>query len=187
MVTGRRWLLALVALLAALAGAGHAAEPAPVPEPQLKAVCLFYFAKFTDWPTNAFANAQSPVRFGVLGDTPVGDDLAQIIKGKTIKGRPVELVRGVALAALRDCHVVFVPRAARDRFANAPVADRPVLTVGETPEFLHQGGMIRFVIVDGKVRFLVNKAAIDAAGLGINSEVLRLAERSAPATPGTDS
>jgi hypothetical protein len=50
-----------------------------------------------------------------------------------------------------------------------------VLTVGESPDFLRQGGIINFVLEDGKVRFEINQDAATQADLRISSRLLRLA------------
>jgi hypothetical protein len=51
----------------------------------------------------------------------------------------------------------------------------PVLTVGETANFLSEGGMIRFHLEEGKVRFDINLGAADSSHLKISSRLLLLA------------
>ena len=51
----------------------------------------------------------------------------------------------------------------------------PILTVGEGARFLQQGGLISFVLEDNRVRFDVNKSAVDRAGLTVSSKLLRVA------------
>jgi hypothetical protein len=50
-----------------------------------------------------------------------------------------------------------------------------VLTVGEGTQFTRRGGMIGFTLMDNKVRFAVNLAAVDAAKLALSAQLLRLA------------
>jgi len=51
----------------------------------------------------------------------------------------------------------------------------PVLMVGETSNFLSEGGMIRFHLVEGKIRFDINLGAADSSHLKISSRLLLLA------------
>jgi hypothetical protein len=51
----------------------------------------------------------------------------------------------------------------------------PVLTVGESSNFLIDGGMIRFHLEEGKVRFDINLAAAESSHLEISSRLLLLA------------
>src|SRR4051812_12970096 len=64
------WLAALVLLGAVNPIA--AAETAPSAAYQLKAVFLFNFAQFVEWPAGAFRAANSPLIIGVLGENPFG-------------------------------------------------------------------------------------------------------------------
>jgi hypothetical protein len=52
-----------------------------------------------------------------------------------------------------------------------------VLTVGETDAFLERGGVIAFAMEGGKLRFSINAAAADRAGLKLSSQLLKLAVR----------
>jgi hypothetical protein len=49
-----------------------------------------------------------------------------------------------------------------------------VLTVGEGPEFIEQGGIVAFLIQGGNVRFAIDANAAERAGLRISSRLLRL-------------
>jgi hypothetical protein len=51
------------------------------------------------------------------------------------------------------------------------------LVVGESEDFLEQGGMINFHLQGGKVRFEVNLKAAEDEGLKVSSKLLRLATR----------
>ena len=55
------------------------------------------------------------------------------------------------------------------------IADRPVLTIGDVPEFAPAGTMIAFTLEQNKVRFVVNVAAAERARLKISSQLLKLA------------
>ena len=51
-----------------------------------------------------------------------------------------------------------------------------VMTVGESDDFIDRGGMIRFTLDQGKVRFEINLKAADPAGLKFSSRLLLLAK-----------
>src|SRR5882672_1690342 len=67
------------------------AQDAPLSEYRLKAAFLFNFAKFVEWPAEAFVETNSPFVIGILGDSPFGDDLAQTVVGKKINTHPITL------------------------------------------------------------------------------------------------
>src|SRR5690348_7259964 len=66
----RRWLMAILSFLLAgwvMGGSpARAAESAAGKEFQIKAVFLYNFAQFVEWPANAFPSPISPLVIGVL-------------------------------------------------------------------------------------------------------------------------
>lgn len=146
-------------------------------EYQLKAVFLYNFTQFTQWPANAFSGTNSPVVIGVLGKDPFGNILDETVRGETMHGRPLVVQRYNHAEDIKECHVLFVSASEGNL---APVfngmQNRPVLTVGETDNFVLSGGIIRFAIVDNKIRLRINLDAAKRANLTISSKLLRLAD-----------
>ena len=87
------------------------------------------------------------------------------------------IVRTSDPAALAQCELVFLPGANTDRIDQAirMTMQRPVLTVGESPDFLRRGGIIAFVVDGGRVRFDVNLMMAEARGLSLSSRLLQVA------------
>jgi hypothetical protein len=50
----------------------------------------------------------------------------------------------------------------------------PILTVGETVQFMREGGMVRFFVEDNRLRFSINQKAAEASGLKVSSKLLTL-------------
>ena len=180
-----RWihLRVAVSLLAAVAWAavplGTAARGAESAsfEYQVKAACLYNFAKFVDWPPRVFAEVNDPIIYGILGEDPFGNTLEAVIKNKTINGRPLTIKRSGQVEDLKGCQVLFISRSARARQAQIlkSLEGLSILTVSDTEEFLAEGGMIRFLIEEKKVRFEINLSAARRASLKIDPLLLSLA------------
>src|SRR6185295_556777 len=60
-----------------------------VSDTQVKAAFLYNFAKFVEWPADAFPDSGSPIVIGVVGNDPFGGTLDQTTSGKTANGRPI--------------------------------------------------------------------------------------------------
>jgi len=154
-----------------------AAEEAPS-ESQVKAAFLFNFVKFIEWPADSFRENGGRMRLCVLGDGPLRPELERVAGGKTVNGHLLEVARVSAGDDLAHCRMLFVtatPGGAL-RKGLADLRNAPVLTVGESAEFTRQGGMIRFLMLDNRVRFEINVAAAEQAGLKISSKLLALAQ-----------
>ena len=172
-------LAGLMFLVLTLAAGAPAQEEKPS-DYQVKAAFLFNFGKFVEWPTNAFAGAQSPLVIGVLGDDPSHGDLERVLAGRSIGLRRVEIREVQSPSELSGCQIVFitsiVPSAGmREALKNLDGAS--VLTVGETDGFCEAGGMINFVIENHQVHFDINNGAAVAVKLKISSKLITLARR----------
>jgi len=167
----------LVALLA-FAAALPARAQAPPTEYEVKAVFLFNFSQFVDWPAAAFADDRSPLVIGVLGSDPFGAVLDGIVRGETVNGRPIVVQRYQSVEQIDTCHILFIDRSQQPQLGAivAALRTRNVLTVGDFDGFGRSGGMIRFATVGNKIRLRINLTAAQEANLTISSKLLRPAQ-----------
>ena len=159
------WLLATSA----------SAQPSRVSDREVKAIFLFNFAQFVDWPPAAFDGPLAPIVIGVLGEDPFEETLDAIIKGEIVKNRQLLVARFRNLEELSACHILFVSASETQRYDRILTAlrGRPTLTVGETDGFATRGGMVRFITDRNRVGLQVNLKAAKNAGLTISSNLLR--------------
>jgi hypothetical protein len=172
----------MISLLTTIVAAGmtfSTAMDAQEPEEyQVKAAFLYNFAKFVEWPADAFKTPKDPIRICVLGHNPFGKNLEDLIRGKSIEGRPFELRQVSEAEEASGCHILFVGAADARRFRTAAgnIKTSGVLTVGEAQGFASSGGVVNFKIEDGRVRFEINVEAAEHQQLHISSKLLGLAE-----------
>jgi hypothetical protein len=168
---GLSGLLLLFCLPYCAAGQGYEiANPSKV-----EAAFLRNFARYVTWPAHAFAEDRSPWNICILGGDPFGEVLEKTFKGRTEQGRTFEILRAEALDNLPSCQIVFVAykEAAKRRAALAELKNRPVLTVGDAPGFLHEGGIIRFQVED-YVEMSVNLDQARSVSLKIQTKMLEV-------------
>jgi uncharacterized protein DUF4154 len=178
----RRWKAWLTRGLAVLLLAGGSVDApgqtAPAKEYQVKAVFLYNFAQFVEWPGAAFPDAQTPLVIGVLGEDPFGGYLEETVRGEKVNNRPLMIERYRRAEEIKICHILFISRSEADRLEKIFVAlkERNILTVGDFDGFTKSGGMMRFVTEKNKTRLRINLEAAKAARLTISSKLLRPAE-----------
>ena len=80
----------------------------PAGEYQVKAVFLFRFAQFVEWPPEAFSDAQAPIVIGVLGEDPFGGFLDEAVAGERVNRRPLEVRRYRRMDEIGGCHILFI-------------------------------------------------------------------------------
>ena len=170
----RCWLAANLLLAGStLGGSAWAGE---FDEYTVKAAYLYNFAKFVEWPSGAFVNADAPLLICIAGANPFGDALAALT-GKTVGSHPVEVRHYPAATGLESCHVVFIGRAEQGRFKAilAKLGRLPILTVSDIGDFAQVGGMIGLVEAEQRIRFDINLTASRQANLKLSSQLLKLA------------
>jgi YfiR/HmsC-like len=177
----RRLVLKLVltlVLMLAVASLGAGAEGSPVGEYQLKAVFLFNFGKFVEWPPQAFADPHDPFTICVLGESPFGSALEEAVRGKTVASRPIAIRLLSNPQQAHTCQILFVSASERNRMHGLleGLRNSCVLTVGDTEDFTANGGIVQFRMKDARVRIEIDAEAAERATLRISSRLLSLAE-----------
>lgn len=147
-------------------------------EYQVKAVFLYNFTQFVDWPAEAFAQPDAPLVIGILGQDPFEKFLDDVVRGEKTGGHPIIVKRFRDIDSARDCQLLFVGGAEPRRLDTvlAVLKDRMTLTVGDSGEFSKRGGMIDFITKQGKIRFQINMGTVRASKLTVSSKLLRLAD-----------
>jgi hypothetical protein len=169
-------MLAALCLLAISRGVAADARAPAADEWQIKSAFIYNFTKFVEWPEAALGGPAQPIVIGVLGEKPLAQQLAAVVAGRNVKGRPIE-VRAVRTAAeARATQLLFVAAAEESRYAamRDELAESPVLTVGETPSFSVTGA-IGFVQEGEKLRFEINVDIAERSHLKISSQLQKLA------------
>ncbi len=189
-----RFLASLVLALATLGAFSPArAFGANSLEYQVKAGFLFNFAKFVEWPGAALPPGAG-VRLGIIAPDEVYQLIEKSLAGKVVGDRPlvVERFTPAQLSAGAPPNIIFVHQDAfrpQSELGFSPqqiaaLAEKnPILLVGESAGFATSGGMIGFVQRGENLRFQVNIASAQRAGLKLSARLSGLAEIVAVAKP----
>ncbi|MEP7100599.1 MAG: YfiR family protein [Burkholderiales bacterium] len=168
----------VMAVLAAwqLARPADAQEAIVAQRAAVEAAFLRNFARYVTWPVSAFANERAPWTICVLAADHLDDVLEKTFSGRVEQGRRFEIVRMKAPEQLQACQIVFVgtPNATRRRAVLTELRRQAVLTIGEAPEFLDEGGIVRLQVGE-RIEMGINLDQARAASLTIPSKILEVA------------
>jgi hypothetical protein len=169
----------LLALLSLLASGPSRMGGQTTDEHRVEATFLFHFAQLVDWPPDARSSTDTAMFLCTLGSDPFQGALENTIAGKPVGTRTIQIRHLEGAEDLKSCQILFIGRAEASHLTTLVTIlhHAPVLTVGESSDFLDAGGMIRFVVGDNKVRFDINVAAAQSAGLKVRSRLLVLAQQ----------
>jgi hypothetical protein len=145
----------------------------------LKALFLYNFGGYVEWPDEAFASDSHPFVIGILGSAPLEGTLREIALTRTVAARRIVVKQFVSLDALEPCHVLFVARNVQphhERQVLESLRGKPVLIVGESSGFAARGGCVNFYIESNKIRFEINLEAAKQQQLRMSAKLLALAK-----------
>ncbi|MGI2110060.1 YfiR family protein [Shewanella frigidimarina] len=140
----------------------------------LKAAFTYNFAKFTQWPESRL-NALSAWKICFFGNQY--HDSFMGLSNKKLVTQPIKPILLSETSQIEQCDVVFIDANSRDltRRLFLAVDNKPILTVSDISGFAVQGGMIEIVEKDKRLFFNINIKVLEASGLDISSQVLKLA------------
>jgi len=153
---------------------GQRAKPT---EYEVKATYLYNFSRFVEWPAKVTQAQSGSFVICVLGKDPFGAALNTILSDEASSGKSVVAQQIPTVQDAVNCRVLFISSSESTRLKQilTTLGDASVLTVSELPEFTQRGGMVQFVSEGSRVRFEVNLASAEHAGLTLSSELLKVA------------
>lgn len=149
------------------------ADEVQTTEYRVKTAFLYNFSRFVTWPQAALLD-HTEFSFCVIGKDPFGTQLDKLT-AKTVHDKSLVVTRLSSLAMIDRCHLLYIGENTELGDVLLLLREKPVLTVSDTADFVEQGGIIQFVLVDNKVGFRINVDAANTAGLSISSKLLSLA------------
>lgn len=152
------------------------AQVASMSEPAVKAGLLFNFGKFAEWPPDQLAPT-APMSVCVL-DPAVASEFETIATGKSIGQHAVKLSRVKLDESIRTCTILYVGKLdskKQDQLITL-LAGTSTLTVGDAEDFALRGGMIALYVDQGKMKFAVNRDAVQRTRITLSSQLLTFAK-----------
>ena len=158
----------------------------PPTEYQVEAAYLFNFLKFVKWPDDLPVEMRTRWVIGIIGDGSFGDGLEQLVSGKTVQGREIQVRRFQPKENPRGCHILFISASQRKGLPRILEVMRgsSVLLVADMGHFVESGGMIQFTTEDSHIRLIINVGATNRARLKVSSKLLSLAHSVTSVEPG---
>jgi hypothetical protein len=126
---------------------GKEVEVTPV---EFKVEFLKKIPNYVTWPKSASGGTNTNVVIAILGPDPFNGTLEKLIAKSGRSGRTVVVKTGVEAQAMPECHVLFVPEAQQAnwlkwRKLTETTGSEGVLTIGEHPDFLKSGGVLKLL------------------------------------------
>lgn len=135
-----------------------------------QALYIYNFTKYIQWP-----NAGQQVVIGVLGSGTINRELEKMVDSK--RGDKLKFVKLSSFDKLGECNIIFV---AKDQERNLKsvlekTEGKSILIISEDEKSVEKGAGISFFLEDDKLRFSINKSAVESRKMKISGSLLTLA------------
>jgi hypothetical protein len=151
---------------------------APSSNTDYKMHCLYLykFSQYLKWTT---VKPNDEFTIGVVGVSPIIPALEKYIAAKNVSSAvKYKLLRFSNAQAITDCNIVFVSKEQVGSFdlIVKNLINRQILLVTEVPGLIKRGACVNLISEEGfSIKVQINKSAIEAHGLKISPEFLKIA------------
>ena len=139
---------------------------------------LSEFPAYVTWPKEVFQDHPETLYIGFIGENPLGTAGRNYLEGRFYieKNYVIDLLKEEDLNpdTLSKYQILYFGNLEADELKKLlkMVADKPILTVGETPNFLLSGGIVQFNVKGNAVTFTVSPRNGRQAGLVIDPDLI---------------
>ncbi len=137
-------------------------------------IFIYNFAKYIEWPTD---KQSGDFVIGVLGNSPLVEHLNKMASQKKVGDQTIKVIVFQSVNDVKPCHMLFLPEGKSNSFASlkGKLGGSPTLLITEKEGLGKQGSNINFIVVNGKLRFELNKVATEKSNLKVSSDLTKLA------------
>jgi hypothetical protein len=142
----------------------------------LKAGIIERFARFSEWPSEMITDT---FKIKVIGQNPFEGALEKMFATIKVQNKPVAIEYISTITDINDCHILFISESERTQVEDIInyVKSKPILTIGETSEYIRKGVIINFYETSkGTVHFEISKASIKNSKVKMDIKLLGYAK-----------
>lgn len=144
------------------------------PEHELHSMMIYNFLKYIQWPGD-----QNTGEFviGVLKDDNVFNTLNTWYGNKERGGKKFIIKKLSSAAEVASCQLVYVGASGSNQFESvlSALGSNSTLTVTNKRGLAEKGSCINFKVLEGRLKFELNKAAVSKANLRASSQLEAMA------------
>ncbi len=139
-----------------------------------EALFIYNFSRLIEWPANY---KTGPFVIGVLGNTPIAEQLKTFTTGKQVGSQPISIKTYGSPAEISTCHILFVPFSETKYMSNiiSQVTNKSTLIITEKNAAIEQGSAINFVVIGDKLKFELSPNNAQKYNIKLSSKLNEMA------------
>lgn len=141
---------------------------------KIHSLFMYKFTQYIEWPDK---QSSGDFVIGVVGNSKITPELEALASTKKVGTKTIVIKKMSASADMSACHIVFVSESSSGSLGaiSGKLAGKPVLVVSETSSGAKKGAGINFIIEDDKMKFELNKSAVEKQSLKVSGDLAKLA------------
>jgi len=178
MIVFRFWILLLIIIFSNI----QYSYSQKVDEYKLKAVYIYNFSLFAEWPDNTpQKSTNEPFIITVFGKNPFNKKLENVIieKREKIKGKSIRFQYTNKLKDISNSNIVFISSSEKYNVSKIIdyVSGKPILTISDCVGYDSKGVMINMIKKGTKIKFNINLRKVKKSKIYISSRLLANANK----------
>jgi len=140
---------------------------------EYKALFMYIYSKNIQWPEEY---EQGDFIIGVMGNSPVIEELQKIAKKKKAGNQNIVVVEINSPAEIIKCHMLYLPKISGTvlNSIRSDLSEKPTVIITENDGLAGKNVDINFVIKGGNLNFQINRPNIEKKGLAVASFLITL-------------
>ena len=147
---------------------------------KIESAFIYQFTNYIDWPLiRDQSEGAAPFVISVAGNSPIVAELEDLAKTKTVKGRKIAVHQFTDASRLTlNSSIIIIAVPDEDLLKDVIRRSKgtSALIVSFSRGFAEKGAMINFFLDEGRLRFEINRRAIENQNLRVGSQLLKLAK-----------
>ena len=143
---------------------------------RVKAVYVYKFAQYVDWP-KSFKTGDFII--GVFGDDKLYTEMQTSYSNKMIGNQTIKIKKYETVADVEQCHILFVAEKNSDKVSDMvkKYKSKSTLIVTEKEGKMKDGSIINFIMKDGKLKYEVSKTNATKHNLTVGQTLTSIADK----------
>jgi hypothetical protein len=135
---------------------------------------IYQFTNYITWPAESIGET---FLITVVGASPLTQELENLAKTKTAQGKKIEISEVSEISLLKKSRIVILGKSNERVLEEVKKKTRGsgALIISFGNGLAEKGAMINFYLDDGKLRFEMNRSALEQEKIQVSSQLLKLA------------
>ncbi|SMO45927.1 protein of unknown function [Saccharicrinis carchari] len=142
-------------------------------EPMFKALFMFNFAKYIEWPNQ---DTEREFIIGVYGNDPIIEELNKLASSRKVNNKIIVVRHVSSPSEVPNANIIFLSGKASGNMKQLTsyFKGKPTLIITENTNYCARGAGINYVMQGGKLKFEIKKSNITSHGLNVDPKLISL-------------